>query len=72
MRTLLKVTLDAAGSNKAISDGTLPKIIKSTMERINPKQVISFPQTAANPVLWYLILKIHRISPLLLNHSFKP
>jgi hypothetical protein len=37
MRTLLRVTLDVAASNKAIMDGTLPKVMKSTMDSINPE-----------------------------------
>ena len=37
MRTLLSVTLDVATSNKAIMDGSLPKTIKSTMDRIKPE-----------------------------------
>ncbi|MCW3108698.1 MAG: hypothetical protein JWQ09_3204 [Segetibacter sp.] len=37
MRTLLKVTLDVVAGNKAIMEGSLSKVIKSTMERINPE-----------------------------------
>ena len=37
MRTLIKVTLDVAASNKAIKDGSLPKLIESTMKRIKPE-----------------------------------
>jgi hypothetical protein len=37
MRTLLKITLDVAASNKAIMDGSLPKIVKMTMEKIKPE-----------------------------------
>jgi tRNA/tmRNA/rRNA uracil-C5-methylase (TrmA/RlmC/RlmD family) len=37
MRTLLKVTMDVAASNKAILDGSLPKMIQSTMERLKPE-----------------------------------
>lgn len=37
MRTLLRATLDVEASNKAIIDGTLPKIMKDTMERIQPE-----------------------------------
>jgi hypothetical protein len=37
MRTLLRVTADVAASNKAIVDGTFSKIMKSTMEKINPE-----------------------------------
>ena len=37
MRTLLTVTMDVASANKAIMDGSLPKIIQSTVERIKPE-----------------------------------
>lgn len=37
MRTLLRATLDVIASNKAILDGSLPKIIKSTMDRLKPE-----------------------------------
>jgi hypothetical protein len=37
MRTLLKVTMDVTASNKAIMDGSLPKILQATMERIKPE-----------------------------------
>lgn len=37
MRTLLKVIIDVTAGNKAIMDGSLPKIIKSTMDRIKPE-----------------------------------
>ena len=37
MRTLVKVTMDVEASNKAIKDGSLGKIMQSTMERIKPE-----------------------------------
>lgn len=37
MRTMLKATMEVAASNKAILDGTLPKIMKSTADRIQPE-----------------------------------
>jgi len=37
MRTLLRVTCEVAASNKAIIDGTLAKVMKSTMEKIQPE-----------------------------------
>ncbi len=39
MRTLVRVTLDVTASNKAIMDGSLPKIINSTIERTRPEAV---------------------------------
>ena len=37
MRTLLRVVLDVNASNRAIRDGSLPKIIKATTDRIKPE-----------------------------------
>src|SRR5262245_47689887 len=37
MRTLLRVIMDVVASNKAIQDGSLPKILKSTMDKIKPE-----------------------------------
>jgi hypothetical protein len=37
MRTLLKATMDVTASNKAIMDGSLPKLMQSTMERLKPE-----------------------------------
>jgi len=37
MRTLLKVTMDVVASNKAIMDGSLPKMMQATMEKLKPE-----------------------------------
>jgi hypothetical protein len=37
MRTLLKATMEVAASNKAILDGSLPKIMKTTMDKLKPE-----------------------------------
>jgi len=37
MRTLLKITMDVVAANKAIADGSLPKMMQSTMERLKPE-----------------------------------
>lgn len=37
MRTLLKVTMEVTASNKAIMDGSLPKIMQTAMERLKPE-----------------------------------
>jgi hypothetical protein len=37
MRTLLRATLDVEASNKAVIDGSLAKVLNSTMERIQPE-----------------------------------
>ncbi|NII28436.1 hypothetical protein HB364_25360 [Pseudoflavitalea sp. X16] len=37
MRTLLRVVMDVTAANKAISDGTLPQIIETTMDKLKPE-----------------------------------
>ena len=37
MRTLLKATMDVTASNKAIMDGSLPKLMQTTMEKLKPE-----------------------------------
>ena len=37
MRTLLKATFDVVASNKAVKDGTLQKIMKSTIDKLHPE-----------------------------------
>ncbi len=37
MRTLLRVTFDVVASNKAINDGSLPKILEGIMQQVKPE-----------------------------------
>jgi hypothetical protein len=37
MRMMLKVTVPVEAGNRAIKDGTLPKVIHSTTERLKPE-----------------------------------
>ena len=37
MRTLLKVTIDAEPGNRGILEGSLPKVIQETYQRLNPE-----------------------------------
>ena len=37
MRTLLRATVDVKTGNAAIADGTLPEVIRQTMERLKPE-----------------------------------
>ena len=39
MRTLFTATMDVAASNKAVTDGSLGKIIQSTVDRMKPEAV---------------------------------
>jgi hypothetical protein len=37
MRTLLRITMEINAGNAAIADGTLPSVLKDTMDRIQPE-----------------------------------
>ncbi len=37
MRTLMQVTIPVEAGNRAIADGSLPKILESTLERLKPE-----------------------------------
>jgi hypothetical protein len=37
MRMMMRVQVDSAVGSKAIKDGTLPRVIQSTMERFKPE-----------------------------------
>lgn len=37
MRTIMKVVMEVVASNKAITDGLLPQLIKSTTDKIKPE-----------------------------------
>jgi hypothetical protein len=37
MRTLMRVQVETEAGNRAIKDGTLPKVIQSTLERLKPE-----------------------------------
>jgi len=44
VRTLLKVQIDTAAGSKAIADGSLQKVMASTMERLNPEAAYFGPE----------------------------
>lgn len=37
MRTLMKITVPVTSGNKALGDGTLPRVVQSTLETIKPE-----------------------------------
>ncbi|HVI46192.1 MAG TPA: hypothetical protein VM802_15055 [Chitinophaga sp.] len=57
MRTLLKVTCEVEASNKAILDGTLPKLIQSTMEKIKPEASYFLPENGCRTAMFVFDLK---------------
>ena len=57
MRTLLTATMEAAAGNKAITDGSLPKIMKSLMERLKPEAAYFFSSEGCRTCLMVFDLK---------------
>lgn len=57
MRTLLKVTCPVEASNKAVADGTLSKIVKSTTEKLNPEATYFLPMDGCRAMLFVFDLK---------------
>ncbi|TWF40423.1 hypothetical protein FHW36_104105 [Chitinophaga polysaccharea] len=57
MRTLLKVTCQVEASNKAVADGTLAKIMKSTMEKLNPEANYFFASEGCRSAMFIFDLK---------------
>ncbi len=43
MRTLLRVTMDVAAGNNAIKNGSLARIMKATMDRLQPEASYFLP-----------------------------
>ena len=44
MRTMLKISIPAKSGNQAIQDGSLPRIIQSTLESLKPEAAYFFPE----------------------------
>jgi hypothetical protein len=57
MRTLLRVNLDVTASNKAITDGSLPKIMKSTIEKLHPEASYFFTDNGCRSCFMIFDLK---------------
>lgn len=57
MRTLLKVTMDVSASNKAIKDGTMPKLLESTMGKLKPEASYFFPSNGKRCCMMIFDLK---------------
>ena len=42
MRTMIRITIPVDAGNKAVQDGTLPKTVADTMERLKPESAYFF------------------------------
>ena len=70
MRTLLTATMDAASGNKAILDGSLPKIMKSTMERLKPEAAYFFTSDGCRTCLMVIDMKDPSEIPMIMEPFF--
>ncbi|NLU92378.1 hypothetical protein [Chitinophaga sp. Ak27] len=57
MRTLLRVICQVEASNKAVADGTLAKIMKSTAEKIKPEASYFFASDGCRSAMFIFDLK---------------
>lgn len=53
MRMMLKVTIPVEAGNKAIKDGTLPRIMQSTTERLKPEAAYFFAEDGRRTALFF-------------------
>ena len=52
MRMMLKVTIPVDAGNNAIKDGTLPRIMQSTTERLKPEAAYFFAEDGKRTALF--------------------
>ena len=56
MRTMMKVTLPVEAGNKAIADGSLPRVIQETVERIRPEAAYFTVENGRRTALFFFDL----------------
>ena len=57
MRMMLKVTIPVEAGNKAIKDGTLPRTMQSTMERLKPEAAYFLAEDGKRTALFFFNLQ---------------
>ena len=57
MRTMLKVSMPVAAANRAIKDGTLPKIMVATMESLRPEASYFFADGGMRTAMFVFDMK---------------
>lgn len=53
MRMMLKVTIPVESGNKTIKDGTLPRTMQSTVERLKPEASFFFAEDGKRTALFF-------------------
>jgi hypothetical protein len=71
MRTLLTVTNEVTAANKALLDGSLPKIVKSTMERLKPEAAYFFTKDGCRSCFMVFDLKDPSEIPIIAEPLFQ-
>ena len=57
MRMMMKVLVPIEAANKAVRDGTVGPIMKSTLEALRPEAVYFFPSEEGRTMLFFLDVK---------------
>ncbi|MCZ7584132.1 MAG: hypothetical protein M5R36_12770 [Deltaproteobacteria bacterium] len=57
MRTMLRVRVPVEAGNKAIQDGSLPKIIQATVEKLKPEAAYFFPENGVRTAMFVFDMK---------------
>ena len=57
MRTMLKVSLPVEAANRAIKDGSLPRIMGSTMDELRPEAAYFYTERGKRTVVMVFDLK---------------
>lgn len=57
MRTMLKIMMPVETGNRAIKDGSLPKLMNSGMERLQPEAAYFYPENGKRTALMVFDMK---------------
>ena len=57
MRTMLKVSIPVQAGNRAIKDGSLPKLMSSVMDQLHPEAAYFYPENGKRTTLMVFDMK---------------
>jgi len=65
MRMMLKVTIPVEAGNRTIKDGTLPRTMKSTMDRLKPEAAYFLAEDGRRTALFFFNMQdVSQIPPI--------
>ena len=70
MRMMLKVVIPAGAGNRAVRDGTLPRTIKETMDRLDPEASYFFAEDGKRTALFFFDLQDASQVPIIVEPLF--